>query len=104
MTFVFYDTETTGTNTTSDQILQFGAIRTDDQLRELERFEIRCRVLPDVAVSPGAMRVTGVTVEQLTAPSLVSHFEMVRTIKNSWRPGRPRSLSATTRLASMSIF
>ena len=59
MSFVFYDTETTGTNTTFDQILQFGAIRTDDQLRELERFEIRCRVLPDVAVSPGAMRVTG---------------------------------------------
>jgi len=89
MSFVFYDTETTGTNTTFDQILQFGAIRTDDQLRELERFEIRCRVLPDVAVSPGAMRVTGVTVEQLTDPSLVSHFEMVRAIREkleAWSP------------------
>ena len=27
--FVFYDTETTGTETAFDQILQFGAIRTD---------------------------------------------------------------------------
>ena len=72
MSFVFYDTETTGKNTTFDQILQFGAIKSDDQLRELERFEIRCRVLPDVAVSPGAMRVTGVSVEQLTDPSLFS--------------------------------
>ncbi len=89
MSFVFYDTETTGKNTTFDQILQFGAIKSDDQLRELERFEIRCRVLPDVAVSPGAMRVTGVSVEQLTDPSLFSHFEMVRAIREkleAWSP------------------
>ena len=89
MSFVFYDTETTGTNTAFDQILQFGAIRTDDQLRELERFEIRCRVLPYIVASPGAMRVTGVTVEQLTDPALCSHFEMVRAIRgklNTWSP------------------
>jgi DNA polymerase III epsilon subunit-like protein len=42
MNFIFYDTETTGTDTTFDQILQFAAIRTDDDLRELDRFEIRC--------------------------------------------------------------
>ena len=30
MRFVFYDTETTGTNTTFDQILQFAAIYTDE--------------------------------------------------------------------------
>ena len=40
MSFVFYDTETTGTKTAFDQILQFGAIRTDHELRELDRFEI----------------------------------------------------------------
>ena len=37
--FVFYDTETTGTDTAFDQILQFAAIRTDENLRELDRFE-----------------------------------------------------------------
>ncbi len=30
MSFVFYDTETTGTDTTFDQILQFAAILTDE--------------------------------------------------------------------------
>ena len=81
MSFVFYDTETTGTNTAFDQILQFGAIKTDYELNELDRFEIRCRLLPYVVPSPGAMRVTGVTVEQLTDPTLPSHYQMVRAIK-----------------------
>ena len=38
--FVFYDTETTGTNTVFDQVLQFAAILTNDQLEEVERFEM----------------------------------------------------------------
>lgn len=89
MNFVFYDTETTGTQTAFDQILQFAAIRTDRDLRELDRFEIRCRLLPNVAPSPGAMRVTGVSVEQLTDASLPSHYQMVRAIKaklEEWSP------------------
>lgn len=89
MSLVFYDTETTGTNTTFDQILQFGAIQTDHELRELDRFEIRCRLLPYVVPSPGAMRVTGVTVDQLIDPDLPSHYEMVRAIKaklDGWSP------------------
>ncbi|SHL68298.1 Exonuclease [Roseovarius marisflavi] len=31
--FIFYDTETTGTDTTFDQILQFAAILTDADLK-----------------------------------------------------------------------
>ncbi len=89
MSFVFYDTETTGTHTAFDQILQFGAIRTDDQLRELERFEVRCRVLPYIVPAPGAMRVTGVSVDQLTDSALPSHYEMVCQIRKKlldWSP------------------
>ncbi len=89
MSFVFYDTETTGTNTAFDQILQFGAIRTDHELRELERFEIRCRLLPYVVPSPGAMRVTAITIDELIAPDLPSHYQMVRAIKaklDEWSP------------------
>lgn len=89
MSFVFYDTETTGTNTAFDQILQFAAVKTDHELSEQDRFEIRCRLLPYVVPSPGAMRVTGVTVEQLTDPELPSHYQMVRQIRakmNEWSP------------------
>jgi exodeoxyribonuclease-1 len=89
MSFVFYDTETTGTQTAFDQILQFAAIRTDGNFNELDRFEIRCRLLPHIVPSPSAMWVTGVSVAQLTDPNLPSHYEMVRAIRErleEWSP------------------
>ena len=89
MSFVFYDTETTGTHTAFDQILQFAAIRTDPELRELERFEIRCRLLPHVVPSPKALLTNGIDVKRLTDPALPSHYEMVRAIKaklEAWSP------------------
>jgi exodeoxyribonuclease I len=89
MSFVFYDTETTGTDTVFDQILQFAAIRTDEDLQELERFDVRCRLLPHVVPSPGAMRVTGVSVAQLINAELPTHYVMIRAIREkllSWSP------------------
>ena len=77
MTFVFYDTETTGTDTYFDQIIQFGGIRTDDNFKEVERFEIRCRLQPHIVPSPAALHVTGLTPEDLTDCSLPSHFDAV---------------------------
>ena len=52
MNFVFYDTETTGTDTTFDQILQFAAILTDADFNELDRFEIRCRLMSHIIPAP----------------------------------------------------
>lgn len=89
MSFVFYDTETTGIDTKFDQILQFAAIHTDPDLNELERFEIRCRLLPHIVPAPGAMRVTGVRAAQLTDTELPSHYEMMCTIREKmleWSP------------------
>ena len=89
MGFVFYDTETTGTETSFDQILQFAAIYTDNDLNELECLEIRCRLLPHVVPAPGAMRVTGVTVSQLLDPALPSHYEMIHLVREKfleWSP------------------
>jgi exodeoxyribonuclease I len=90
MPFVFYDTETTGLNRSYDQILQFAAVLTDDNLNELEGFEIRSRLLPSIAPSVAALRVNRVTVRQFTDKSLPSHYEMVRSIRErllSWSPG-----------------
>ena len=86
MAFIFYDTETTGTDTCFDQILQFAAIRTDDDLNPIETFNIRCRLLPHVVPSPGALLATGVSVADLTGAPL-SHFEMMRQVRakmNDW--------------------
>jgi exodeoxyribonuclease I len=89
MGFVFYDTETTGTDTSFDQILQFAAIHSDFQLNELERFEIRCRLLPHIVPAPGAMRVTNVEAARLFDASLPSHYEMTCRIRDrllAWSP------------------
>ena len=81
MAIVFYDTETTGTKVHFDQILQFAAILTDNNLNEIERFESRSRLLPNVVAGPGAMRLTEVTVDQLHDPALPSHYDMVCRIR-----------------------
>ncbi|MES2218060.1 MAG: exonuclease domain-containing protein [Pseudomonadota bacterium] len=54
-TFLFYDIETTGLNKAFDQVLQFAAIRTDLQLRELKRYEFKVKLNPDVVPSPQAL-------------------------------------------------
>lgn len=78
--FIFYDIETTGTNISYDQILQFGAILADDNLVEVDRFEIRCRLLPWVVPAPSALLVTQTSTSELTAPHLLNFFDMMRAI------------------------
>jgi exodeoxyribonuclease-1 len=89
MSYVFYDTETTGTDTTFDQILQFAAILTDADLNELERFEIRCRLLPHVIPAPGALPATRVTPAMLTDTTLPSHYVMMLQISEKLRNWSP---------------
>jgi exodeoxyribonuclease-1 len=87
--YIFYDTETTGTDTVFDQILQFAAILTDADLNELNRFEIRCRLLRHVIPAPGALLATRVTPAMLTDSSLPSHYEIMMQIAEklrSWSP------------------
>lgn len=89
MAFVFYDIESTGADRSFDQILQFAAVLTDDDLNVVDAFEIRSRLLPHIVPSPGAMLVTGVRFEQLFDPTLPSHFEMCRRIHevmSTWSP------------------
>ena len=87
--FIFYDIETTGTNIVYDQILQFGAILADDNLAEIERFEIRCRLLPWIIPAPGALRVTKTPLSQLEDRLLPDFFAMMAAIKErlaNWGP------------------
>ena len=89
MAFIFYDCETTGADRCFDQILQFAAVLTDDELNVVDRFEIRSRLLPYVVPSPRAMCVTGVSVEQLLDPGAPSHFEMckrIHEVMSGWSP------------------
>ncbi len=89
MSFVFFDTETTGLKHGFDQIVQFAAIRTDNDLNEIDRFEARSRLLPHVVPHPRALRTNGLPIVRLTDEGLPSHYEMVSSIRQrllSWSP------------------
>ena len=54
-TYLFYDIETTGLHKSFDQVLHFAAIRTDLNLKEMERYELKVKLNPDVIPSPYAL-------------------------------------------------
>lgn len=90
MPFVFYDTETTGLRLGFDQIVHFAAIRTDNNLNEIERFEERSRLLPYVVPHPSALLTNGLPIEKLTDAGQQSHYSMVSAIRRKlleWSPG-----------------
>jgi exodeoxyribonuclease-1 len=89
MSFVFFDTETTGLKRGFDQILHFAAIRTDANLNEVARFETRSRLQPHVLPHPSALRTNGLPIEWLVDTNLPSHYAMVGNIRRtlmSWSP------------------
>lgn len=89
MSFVFFDTETTGLRHGFDQIVHFAAIRTDNDLNEIDRFEARSRLLPHVVPHPAALLTNRLPIERLTDGGLPSHYDMVRAIQRTllaWSP------------------
>jgi exodeoxyribonuclease-1 len=89
VSFVLYDVETTGLAKHFDQIVHFAAVRTDADLRIVDRLQLRCRLLPHIIPSPEALHVTELGIDRLVDPSLPSHLEMMTEIYRvlqSWRP------------------
>ncbi|GLK53426.1 exonuclease domain-containing protein [Maricaulis virginensis] len=89
MAFIFYDTETTGIDRHFDQILQFAAIRTDEEFNEIDRIERRCRLRPFAIPAPGALAVTGVSIEQCLNATHPTYYEMVSELQSAlseWSP------------------
>lgn len=89
MGYVFFDTETTGLDPSFDQIVQFAAVKTNYELEELDHFEFRCRIDPQIVPHPAAIRANGLSIEQLTDRNLPSHYEMVSAVRRKlldWSP------------------
>ncbi|RUY49304.1 hypothetical protein EN962_30820 [Mesorhizobium sp. M7A.F.Ca.CA.001.09.2.1] len=83
MSFVFFDTETTGLKRGFDQILHFAAVQTDADLNELGRFEVRSRLMPHVLPHPSALLTNSLPIGQLIDPQLESHYTMVSRIREA---------------------
>ncbi len=63
-TYLFYDLETSGLNRAFNQILQFAAIRTNTELHELERYDIRVKLRADIIPSPAAMIINRISLQE----------------------------------------
>ena len=75
--FVFYDFETSSSNKFWGQIIQIGAILTNDNLEELDRYEARSRLSPGII--PEAMSlIVNKSSPKILKSSNLSHYQMVR--------------------------
>lgn len=87
--FAFYDFETTGISPAFDQPLQFAAILVDEELREVDRRNLRCRLEPHLLPAPMALAITGMIPDVLLDATLDSCFEFSRKIAQTitdWAP------------------
>ena len=75
--FVFYDFETSSSNKQWGQIIEIGAILTDDELNELDRFESKCRLSPGIIPEAMSLIISNTTPKRLKETNL-SHYQMVR--------------------------
>ncbi|MDB9799510.1 exodeoxyribonuclease I [Pelagibacteraceae bacterium] len=79
--FVFYDFETSSSNKYWGQIIQVGAILTNDNFDELDRYDARCRLSPGIIPEAMALIVNKSSPKMLKGSNL-SHYEMVRGFVN----------------------
>lgn len=90
MGYVVYDLETSGLHKRFDQILQFAAIPTNDDLEPIiPPLHVRARLLPSIVPSPSALRVTGRTISQIADPALPTLYQAACEIHDAcmdWSP------------------
>lgn len=71
---VWYDYETFGTHPAVDRLAQFAAIRTDEDLNEIEApVELFCRQADDYLPHPQAVLITGITPQQCNENGISEH-------------------------------
>ena len=88
MDLVFYDFETTGRDPHWDQILQVGATKVSKEFRDIDSFELRCRLKPGLIPSPFALFVNNTDYKRLIKTDC-SHYEMLLKLEEKfikWSP------------------
>lgn len=81
LSFVCYDTETTGTDVRHDQATQFAAVVADHGLAETDAFALRCRRLPYVVPTGRALEVSGTDPAALDDEALPTEFAFAREVE-----------------------
>ncbi|NTF17557.1 hypothetical protein G6L37_04040 [Agrobacterium rubi] len=82
---IIYDTEATDADKRHGQITQFSAVVTNLDMTSERYFDIRVRPLPWVVITPGALRVTKMNVEDLFCEDALSEFDAAARISEILR-------------------
>lgn len=93
-TFLFYDLETTGINKCFDQIIQFAAIRTDEELNEIRRYEFLIKLNPDTVPMPEASITHHISIEK--ANTGLFEYEAIKKIHGIFNTPETISLGYNT--------
>ena len=97
MNYVFYDFETSGKNKDFDQILQIGAVLTDEGFQVKDKIDISCRLKKDVIPAPEALLVNKISIDQLKS-SEISHYSLVQQLKKQFEEAGLISLMSSATL------
>jgi exodeoxyribonuclease-1 len=77
MQFVFFDTETSSRSATFGQMLEFSAIKCDEELEKTDdTISVCCRLRPHILPELGALLITNKTIEEINKRDL-SHYQMI---------------------------
>lgn len=93
-TYLFYDLETSGLNPCFDQILQFAAIKTDENLKKIAEYEFFLKLNSDVIPTPEASITHCIQLNDLK--SGVCEYEAMSTIHQLFNSPNTISLGYNT--------
>ncbi len=88
MKLIFYDFETTGRDKYWDQIIQVGAILCDENLNELDQFNIKCKLNKSIIPAPQALLVNGLSMSAIATHQL-SYYDLVYQMKEKFEDWSP---------------
>ena len=87
MNYVFYDFETTGLDTKFSQPIQIAAVCLDENFKELDRIDQKCKLNDGIIPHPAAMLVTRVPIDDLrNKQSFYDMMDYVHDKFKSWGP------------------
>ena len=87
MNYVFYDFETTGLDTKFSQPIQIAAVCLDENFKELDKIDQKCKLNDGIIPHPSAMLVTKVSIDDLkNKQSFYDMMDYVYDKFKSWGP------------------
>ena len=88
MNIVIWDIETDSSNTFFFTIIEIGAILMNDNFKELDKLNIRCRLPEGVVPQAGALLVNQSNISMLTKANY-SHYQMLQEVETTFKKWSP---------------